>query len=56
MFRQLIGTAMGAVPAVSYANIFMARRIDSKILSAAEKYQTNLSLIPPAVLVTLVRS
>ena len=32
---------MGAVPAVIYANIFMARKIDSKILSAAEKYQIN---------------
>ena len=32
---------MGAVPAVSYANIFMARKIDSKILTAAEKYQIN---------------
>ena len=38
MFRQLIGTAMGAV---SYANIFIARRIDSKIMSEAEKYKIN---------------
>ena len=32
---------MGAVPAVSYANIFMARKIDPKILGAAKKYQIN---------------
>ena len=40
-FLQIIGTAMGAVPAVSYANIFMARKIDPKILAAANKYQVN---------------
>ena len=34
-FLQVIGTAMGAVPAVSYANIFMARKIDDKILECA---------------------
>ena len=28
MFIQMIGTAMGAVPAVSYANITMAKVID----------------------------
>ena len=31
LFFQLIGTAMGTKPAPSYANIFMARRIDNKI-------------------------
>ena len=40
-FVQLIGTAMGAVPTVSYENIFMARKIDPKILEAAKKYQIN---------------
>ena len=40
-FMQLIGTAMGAVPAVSYANLFMARKIDPKILAAAQKYSIN---------------
>ena len=40
-FLQIIGTAMGAVPAVSYANIFMARKIDPKILAVAQKYQVN---------------
>ena len=40
-FLQLIGTAMGAVPAVSYANIFMARKIDPKILEAAEKFKNS---------------
>ena len=36
---QLIGTAMGAVPAVSYANIFMARKINQRIFAVAEKYR-----------------
>ena len=40
-FMQVIGTAMGAVPAVSYANLFMARKIEPKILAAAQKYSTN---------------
>ena len=31
LFIQMIGTAMGTKPAPSYANIFMARKIDSKI-------------------------
>ena len=35
LFLQLIGTAMGTRPAVSYANIFMARRIDQQILNLA---------------------
>ena len=40
-YIQKIGTAMGSVPAVSYANIFMAKKIDPKILALAEKYQTE---------------
>ena len=32
---------MRIVPAVSYANIFMARKIDPRILAAAEKYRFN---------------
>ena len=32
---------MRIVPAVSYANIFMARKIDPKLLAAAEKYRFN---------------
>ena len=39
LYLQLIGTAMGTRPAVSYANIFMARRIDKKILSLAAQLQ-----------------
>ena len=35
LFLQIIGTAMGTRPAVSYANIFMARRIDEKIIALA---------------------
>ena len=37
LFLQIIGTAMGTRPAVSYANIFMARRIDEKITALATK-------------------
>ena len=33
LYLQIIDTAMGTRPAVSYANIFMARRIDNKITS-----------------------
>ena len=40
-FIQLIGTAMGAVPAVSYANIFMAKKIDPKIILAADKFKNE---------------
>ena len=40
-FIQLIGTAMGAVPAVSYANVFMAKKIDPKILETAEKIKNS---------------
>ena len=35
VYRQLIGSAMGSETAPSYANLFMARKIDSKIKSLA---------------------
>ena len=35
LFIQMIGTAMGTRPAPSYANIFMAKKIDSKIVTLA---------------------
>ena len=38
-FIQLIGTAMGTRPAVSYANIFMARKIDDKIVALATQLE-----------------
>ena len=45
LFLQLIGTAMGTRPAVSYANIFMARRIDQQILDLAEQLGAGTSPI-----------
>ena len=41
MWRQEVGCAMGSKPAPSYANIFMAKRIDDAIISLAHKYATN---------------
>ena len=41
LYRQEIGCAMGTKPAPSYANIFMARKIDQKIIELAQKYGTN---------------
>ena len=32
LYRQEIGCAMGTKPAPSYANIFMARKVDERIL------------------------
>ena len=41
LWRQEIGCAMGTKPAPSYADIFMARKIDDKIISLAQKYGTE---------------
>ena len=41
MSRQEVGCAMGSKPAPSYANVFMAKRIDDEIISLAQKYATN---------------
>ena len=37
LYQQVIGTAMGTIPAPPYANIFMANKIDDKIKEAASK-------------------
>ena len=38
-FKQDIGAAMGSRPVPTYANTFMAEKIDSKIQFLAEKYR-----------------
>ena len=37
LWRQKIGCAMGTKPAPSYADNFMARRIDNQIIALAQK-------------------
>ena len=39
MWRQEVGCAMGSKPAPSYANIFMAKKIDDAIIIAAQEPQ-----------------
>ena len=41
LFVQLIGTAMGARPAPSYANILMANKIDPTIIEIARKSESE---------------
>ena len=41
LWKQIIGVAMGIHPAPSYANIYLARRIDSEIRKLAQKYGEN---------------
>ena len=38
LFQQLLGTAMGSKPAPSYANIYLAKRIDPEIEQLGQKY------------------
>ena len=41
LWRQEIGCAMGTKPAPSYADNFMARRIDNQIIALAQKHGLN---------------
>ena len=41
LYQQEVGTSMGTKPAPSYANIFMDKRIDKRIVKIAEKYMIN---------------
>ena len=41
LYRQEIGCAMGSKPAPSYADIFMSRKIDNKIISLAHQFGEN---------------
>ena len=45
LYLQLIGTSMGTRPAVSYANIFMARRIDNRISTLATQIENGNNLL-----------
>ena len=41
LWKQVIGVAMGIHPAPSFANIYLARRIDQKLAELGKKYGTN---------------
>ena len=41
LWRQEVGCAMGTKPAPSYADIFMAKKIDDKIISLAQNYSRH---------------
>ena len=41
LYQQIIGTAMGSRPAPTYANIFMARKMDNKIIELITQYSDS---------------
>ena len=45
LYRQVIGTAMGSIPSVSYANIFCAKVIDNQLTKILKKYENKQHLI-----------
>ena len=38
LWQQLIGVAMGIHPAPAFANIYLAKQLDTQITKLAEKY------------------
>ena len=42
LWKQLIGVAMGIHPAPSFANLYLARRIDKYISELGYKYETDV--------------
>ena len=41
LYQQKVGTSMGTKPAPSYANNFLARKVNTKFWKIAEKYIEN---------------
>ena len=54
-YLQKVGVAMGIHPAPNYADIFMARRVDNKILQIIEKFKNAYEANNPIMLLLLKR-
>ena len=44
LYQQLFGTSMCTKPALFYANVFMARNIDLKMIKIVQKYKKNIEI------------